>query len=500
MSVTASRRSYASDLLVLGCMLIVACAATVGLILEFDVEPVSAIAAGTAGFAIAAAGHVLVQRAARLARLQAELERTYGSFDADADGTADQHGERWVDHDLRWDLAADGESASGHRAGNDDAAAADGPAPARAPQNGAGGAGDPRAAQSETEVVNGILQRIAEDISAGRRTAEPSPGDVADRAVAEPKALAAEDFDFQLQPQAAAMPSPAAGAGDAGKAAGSEASDKLAAITEALRNERLDVFLEAIHGFADGKARHYEVSIRLSLEDGEQVDDAGYASVAQGSVLLPLIDALKVSHAKDIGLFLLRRGQSGALISQINGQSVSAAEFGDDLATIIGRDGVMAERLVLSFAQDDVHGFTPVQWASIDRLAGLGFRFAIADITNLDMDFEMLGQRGFVFAKLDAEVFITGLPAGQIIIPPADVCRHLAESGLTLVVHHLTNQQQVAEVVGFGALFGQGAVFGGPRPVKSELVRRRSQSAPPVAPPGTTSFDVDRAQAPVLSD
>ena len=187
--------------------------------------------------------------------------------------------------------------------------------------------------------------------------------------------------------------------------------------------------------------------------------------------MLPLIDAVKVSHSKKIGLQLMRRGQSGALISRINGQSVSGPEFGDDLATIMGADRVMAGRLVLSFEQRDVRGFTPVQWHSMDRLAVLGFRFALSDVTDMDMDFEMLGQKGFAFAKLDADVFRSGLRTGQAIVPPADVCRHLAGAGLTLVVGRIHNDRELAEVLGFGALFGQGALFGGPRPVKAHVLK-----------------------------
>ena len=254
------------------------------------------------------------------------------------------------------------------------------------------------------------------------------------------------------------------------------AADKLAAVAEALAREELDVFLEPIHGLDDGSARHFEVSIRLKLADEDVMGMNDYSEAAQGTAWLPLIDVVKVSQAKRVALYLLRRGESGAFMSQIHGESVSVGKsFSDDLASVMGHDQLMSGRLVLSLTQDDVRDFSPVQWATIARLKQLGFRFAIAEVNSLDMDFEMLAQQGFAFAKLDASVFLEGLPAAQALIPPTDVCRYLAGNGLTLVVNGLADEEQKAKVLGFGAVYGQGVLFGAPRPVKTEALKNTGQ-------------------------
>ncbi len=384
--------------------------------------------------------------------------------------------------------------------------------------------------------VGKIIKRLADDIGAGRRTRE---GVAIDR-VLSPKPITAADFELAQgntqgsaqesaqanahanvqasAPEGSPAPSPTkwdvppgismpangpsvANAGPSEAAAAhpavpepvqsvppsaeaEDAADKLAAVANALAGESVDVFLEPIHGLDDRLPRHYEVTIRLALADGEILDDEAYTAAARGTGLLPLIDAVKVSHTKRVGLQLLRRGQSGALISSINGESVSGSEFSDDLATIMGPDKVMAGRLVLSFAQQDVRAFTPAQWASLERLATIGFRFAISDITDMDIDFDMLARRGFAFAKLDAEVFRAGLQASVTVIPPSDICRHIAGAGLTLVVNRLDTERDVAEVLGFGALFGQGMLFGGPRPVKADVIREQPMvQGPPAAAP-----------------
>ena len=43
---------------------------------------------------------------------------------------------------------------------------------------------------------------------------------------------------------------------------------QLARIAEAVAAERMEVLLEPIQGLSEGRARHYEVSIRLRTADG----------------------------------------------------------------------------------------------------------------------------------------------------------------------------------------------------------------------------------------
>ncbi len=125
---------------------------------------------------------------------------------------------------------------------------------------------------------------------------------------------------------------------------------------------------------------------------------------------------------------------------------------------------------MLSFTQADVRGFAAAEWDSLADMRALGFRFALSDITDLDMDFEALAEQGFAFVKLDADVFLKGLPTANGTIPSSDVCRHLAKLGLTLVVEHIDNEDKLARIFGFGVLLGQGQLFGGPRPVRSDVV------------------------------
>ena len=73
--------------------------------------------------------------------------------------------------------------------------------------------------------------------------------------------------------------------------------------------------------------------------------------------------------------------------------------------------------LVLSFAQSEVRVFSPGHVRALRDLAAIGFRFALEEVTDLDMDFAALREIGFAFVELDAPVFLDGLPAPGARVP-----------------------------------------------------------------------------------
>jgi cyclic-di-GMP phosphodiesterase TipF (flagellum assembly factor) len=120
--------------------------------------------------------------------------------------------------------------------------------------------------------------------------------------------------------------------------------------------------------------------------------------------------------------------------------------------------------------------FNPVApgelFANATALAGLsaaGFRFALEEVTDLDMDFATLACMGFGFIKLAAPVFLEGLPVPGGRIPASDICRYLADFGLTLIVGRIEDDWLLARILGFGVLFGKGTLFGGPKLVKGDV-------------------------------
>jgi cyclic-di-GMP phosphodiesterase TipF (flagellum assembly factor) len=246
----------------------------------------------------------------------------------------------------------------------------------------------------------------------------------------------------------------------------------LALIAEAVEARRMDVLLDPILGLSDRRARHFELSVRLLTEAGDGLEAADYVPAAAGSGLLGRIDAEKLSRAADVLQRLRARGSGASLFSAVAGESLQDGHFAKAFTDVLAAEEDNTSRLILTFQQAEARNFSAAHWRAIADMARIGLKFAMTSVTDLDMDFEVLKRQGFDFIKLDAQVFLEGLPTPNGVIPAADICRHLADIGLGLIVGGIVAEKDLARILGFGAILGQGALFGGPRSVELERERR----------------------------
>ncbi len=340
------------------------------------------------------------------------------------------------------------------------------------------GAHDPQILDREADRIDAILKRLALQIhtgSAERRRTEAAPREAAERGEPELAMPAAPDDGAALEKLAAEQPENAlASAVDAlrstveamrGPAVAASAPPsavelRIAAVAEAIQAERADVFLSPILGLADQQAHHFEVSVKLRADEIDAYDPR---EVAAGAGLLPLLDALNVRHAAGFALMLDRRARAGSVFSRIGGTSLQDERFVNDTSGQHAQG--IADRMVLTFAQEDVRGLGPAQFAALGDLGRLGFRFALDGVADLDMDFEALEALGFDFVKLDTSVFQGGLICSGEHVLSSDICRHLEDMGLAVVVTGIGDAATRDLMAGCGVLFGQGELFGAPRPV-----------------------------------
>ena len=244
---------------------------------------------------------------------------------------------------------------------------------------------------------------------------------------------------------------------------------RFALIAEAVAADRIDVYLDPILGLDERIAKHFEVSVRLRTHDQQELDAGDYGPIASQHGLLPQIEAAKLARTVKVAERLAARGGMGALFASFDGGSLGDDGFRKTYTGLFEAGASPDGRLVLAFAQSDVRSFTRAHWDEVATMSALGLRFSLEAVTDLDMDFEQLVGIGFGFIKLDAKVFLEGLPTSSGAVPAGDLCRHLSGLGLALVVGRIEDEGELTQVVGFGAVLGQGALFGAPRSVRVDM-------------------------------
>lgn len=252
---------------------------------------------------------------------------------------------------------------------------------------------------------------------------------------------------------------------------------QIAAIADAITTQKMDVYLEPILGLVDRKARHYEISLRLRMGPGPSIGPEQYGAMARNSGMMPALDAVRAARAAMVARHLDERGSAGCLFSSISADSLGSERFLSEFADACRQAPRLRERLVFSVRQTELRGLSPAQWTTIKQLAGSGFRFAIEDVTSLDLDLPDLRSAGFAFMRVAARALIDGISSLDGPVPAAELCRRLAGTGLTLMAVGLEGEEQLDGVLGGGVPLGQGPLFGMPRPVKAEALRATSSAA-----------------------
>jgi EAL domain-containing protein (putative c-di-GMP-specific phosphodiesterase class I) len=368
------------------------------------------------------------------------------------------------------------------------------PTPAAAPRGSIDGwQGTPSQSPSEknVELIQDLIKKLADELSDPAPAAQPTgTGEAEDAMIA--RSLAALDTAAASMRAAADGPAeetarawwPAAEPGrhpperraapaptprtDPGAAQGAGApplpNPRLARAAEAIAANRMEILLEPIQALNEGRARHFEISARFLGEDGAAIE----TSPLERTGLIPRMDAASVIRAARVAQKLGERGREGTVLTSIAAESLTDPGFID--AAIAQAKAARGMGLVLSFSQAATRALTDLQINGLNALTAAGCRFALQEVADLNMDFGALKAAGFSFVKLDAPAFLEGLPAAGSRVAAADLCRHLGEFGLTLVVARIEDDWMLMRILGFGVQLGMGGLFGGPKLVKAEVV------------------------------
>ena len=199
--------------------------------------------------------------------------------------------------------------------------------------------------------------------------------------------------------------------------------------------------------------------------------------MARRAGLLPLVDATRMARARYRCLPMDERGSGGCLFSAISTDSLTSERFLQEFSEACRQSRSCGSASFFSISEAELRNVTVPQWDTIRRLANSGVRFAIQDLTTLDLDLEETRAAGFAFVRVSAQAVIDGLASVDGVLPAADLCQRLSGAGLTLVVCGLESEEQLDNLLAAGVPLGQGPLFGVPRPIRAEALRPAQSAA-----------------------
>ena len=280
----------------------------------------------------------------------------------------------------------------------------------------------------------------------------------------EASALAAGEIQLAERPKLVAV--------EGGKAVSAPSGDDFGVVDdpevidivrEALRLDRIDVYLQPIVSLPQRKNRYYECYTRIRSEDGTVIGPGQYIGVAEREGMVSAIDNMLLFRCVQLIRCTQKRNYDTAFFCNISRESLGDAAFIGDFVDFVSENTDLAPKLYFEFGQNDFETAPPATIGNLARLADLGFRFSLDQVTHLNLDTQGLSAKNFRFVKVDAAFLLDRNDELVGNIARQDIKKMLDRDGLDLIVEKIKDERQVVELLDFEIDYGQGYLFGSPR-------------------------------------
>jgi cyclic-di-GMP phosphodiesterase TipF (flagellum assembly factor) len=228
-------------------------------------------------------------------------------------------------------------------------------------------------------------------------------------------------------------------------------------ISEALKHERVDLFLQPIMQLPDRKPLFYECYSRIRAADGSVVMPAQYMEVAKRCGLLQAIDNMLLFRCIQLVRKTQRQNHVIGFVCNISAQTLGDRRFFPEFLAFLSDNRGLASRVTFELSEEDVTAQWDALGFGLEKLAGLGFRFSMDRVKNLDFDPQQLASRHFKFVKVEVEDLLrrgADLPAFQ---------QNLVRHRIGLVAEKVETPQQLSQLLDLKIPLAQGYLLGEPK-------------------------------------
>ncbi|RXF74103.1 EAL domain-containing protein [Hansschlegelia zhihuaiae] len=299
----------------------------------------------------------------------------------------------------------------------------------------------------------------AEPAPAPKAKPRPAPQPEPEASAPEPKPVAAprrieakitppEPFDLE----------------DEAPGAEADASDLLRRIDRALADDRIEAHLQPVVTLPNRRTAHYEAFARLVEQDGLLPAEAFLpAAIAHGRI--GEIDRRVIERSAAIALRLSARG-GGAVFCNIAPETLRDASALAAISGLFEKQAELRRLIILEIPQASFEGLGVEEAPALEGLTATGVRLSLDKAENLTLEPRELARRGVRFVKTPATRLLDPDAAKGATIHPADLASLFSRHGVELIATHVEGERTVPELLDMEVRFGQGLLFGAPRPAR----------------------------------
>jgi cyclic-di-GMP phosphodiesterase TipF (flagellum assembly factor) len=248
-------------------------------------------------------------------------------------------------------------------------------------------------------------------------------------------------------------------------------------VREALAANRVDLYLQPIVSLPQRRTYFYESFTRLRDATGRVLTPGAFLPAAERAGLMTEVDNLLLFRCVQIVRKLTQQDRRVAIFCNISLNSLADESFFPAFLDFIRQNSDLAGSLVFEIPQKAYNERDAVAARNMTRMVDFGFRFSIDQISDVNMDLDDMQRSGVRFAKIRGERLIDairdfepigGLEAGSI--SPQDVASQFARHNVDLIAEKIEDETTIVEILELDVAYGQGHLFGEPRPVREDVL------------------------------
>jgi cyclic-di-GMP phosphodiesterase, flagellum assembly factor TipF len=254
-------------------------------------------------------------------------------------------------------------------------------------------------------------------------------------------------------------------------------------IRRSLEENRVEVYMQPVVSLPQRRVRFYEALSRLRTEDGTLIMPSQYIRIAEPAGLMSVVDNVLLFRCIQVLRSWSQRNKDIAVFCNISHETLLDEGFFTQFIEFMQQHRELASMLIFEIAQSTFAHCGATEEEHLTKLADLGFTFSMDRVTTLDIDFALARQRQVRHFKVPARLLLGDPAKASARVHPADLKELLARFGLNLIAEKVEEEKDVVDLLDYNVDFGQGFLFGEPKPIREAIGEHAlPRNAPPVTP------------------
>ena len=242
----------------------------------------------------------------------------------------------------------------------------------------------------------------------------------------------------------------------------------LAAVKNAVEENRIDIYLQPMVTLPQRKVRFYEAVTRLRDDKDQVLAADDFISIAEAAGLIGRIDHMVMLRCVQVLRRLMVRNKDVGVFCNVAAATLGNPTTFAQCLDFLEANRALAPSFMLEFKQATFRNLGPTETEHLAALAQRGFRFSIDHVSDLRIEPRELADRGVRFIKVPAALLLDPRQTSTSDIHPSDLSDLLGRFGIDLIAERIEGERAVVDLLDYDVRFGQGFLFAPPRPLRPE--------------------------------